>query len=99
MRIQWSETSINDLLQIKEYISIGSPHYANIFINRIFAITKKSSTFPQIGRKVPEMNRDDIREVIFRNYRIIYHLEDSLITVLTVIHGARNLQSDTINID
>jgi len=97
MKIHWSNTSINDMQQIKEYIGQGSPHYAFVFINRLFETVKKAASFPQIGRKVPEFNHDNIRELIYRNYRIIYHLQDDVITVLTVIHGARILNNDTFN--
>jgi plasmid stabilization system protein ParE len=83
--------------QIKNYIGQGSPYYAVIFINKLFETAKKAVSFPLIGRIVPEFNREDIRELIYRNYRIIYHLGDNVITILTVIHGARILKTDTIN--
>jgi len=41
---------------------------------------------------VPEYDRKEIREVIEGRYRIIYLVEESQVQVLTVIHGARNLQ-------
>lgn len=97
MKIHWSNTSINDMQQIKNYISQGSPHYALVFINKLFDTAKKVTSFPQLGRKVPEINREDIREIIYRNYRIIYHLQDDVITILSVIHGVRILKSDTLN--
>jgi plasmid stabilization system protein ParE len=85
--------------QIKDCIGQGSPHYALVFINKLFETAKKAAAFPQIGRKVPEFDRDDIRELIYRNYRIIYHLQDDVITILTVIHGTRILKGDTLNND
>lgn len=97
MKFSWSNTSINDLQQIKTYISQGSPHYALVFISNIFHATKKLNIFPLSGRITPEFNREDIREIIFRNYRIIYHLQNETITILTVIHGARILNSDTFD--
>jgi len=44
-----------------------------------------------IGRKVPEADRDDVRELIFQNYRIIYHAEEHRVFVLSVMHGSRDL--------
>jgi len=46
-----------------------------------------------MGRFVPEANRDDVRELIFRGYRVIYRTEPDLVQVITVIHGSRNLAS------
>jgi plasmid stabilization system protein ParE len=39
----------------------------------------------------PEANRDDIRELIFHAYRIIYLIAEEQVTILTVVHGSRDL--------
>jgi toxin ParE1/3/4 len=47
---------------------------------------------PNAGRRVPEMGRDDVREIIVRNYRIVYQVaDDGTVTVLHVIEGHRTL--------
>ena len=46
---------------------------------------------PLIGRIVPEFNRQDLREVIFRGYRIVYLVQSDEVLVLRVVHGARDL--------
>ncbi|MBI2197833.1 MAG: type II toxin-antitoxin system RelE/ParE family toxin [Candidatus Rokubacteria bacterium] len=35
--------------------------------------------------------REDLREVLFRGYRIVYWLRGDTVTVLRVVHGARDL--------
>ena len=40
-----------------------------------------------MGRKVPERNVDELRELILGNYRIIYHLNDENIELITIIHS------------
>ena len=49
------------------------------------------SEFPRVGRRVPEAGRDHIRELIFHAYRIIYLVEKDWVTILTVVHGSRDL--------
>ena len=50
----------------------------------------KLADFPQIGRRVPEAEDapEDIRELIFRDYRILYlaQLDDDTVHILAVIH-------------
>jgi toxin ParE1/3/4 len=46
---------------------------------------------PQIGRIVPEVTRPDLREVIFRGYRIVYFVQDNEVVILRVVHGSRDL--------
>jgi plasmid stabilization system protein ParE len=40
---------------------------------------------------VPEAEEENIRELLFQNYRIIYRVGTDSILILTVIHGARDL--------
>ena len=44
-----------------------------------------------MGRMVPEAEEENVRELLFHNYRIIYRVETDGILILTVIHGARDL--------
>ena len=53
--------------------------------------------FPHSGRKVPEYESDEVREVLEWPYRIIYLIEvaSSRVDLLAVIHGSRN-QTDPL---
>lgn len=53
---------------------------------------------PYSGRKVPEINIDSVRELIFGNYRIIYFVASpSRIDILTVHHSAKRLDIEQFN--
>ena len=91
MIIQWTEPAIQDLESIKNYISKDSEHYAIIFLEKIFLSLENLISFPEIGRRVPEAEKENIREIIYSNYRIIYKLEENRILILAIIHGSRNL--------
>jgi len=47
--------------------------------------------FPRSGRKVPEFDDENIRELIAYSYRIIYLVEESEVLIAAVIHGSRML--------
>ncbi|TVQ22603.1 MAG: type II toxin-antitoxin system RelE/ParE family toxin [Spirochaetaceae bacterium] len=38
---------------------------------------------------MPELHRDDLREMLHGNYRIVYRLLDDVVEILTVHHSAR----------
>ena len=60
--------------------------------SEFFDVAENLTDFPAIGRKVPEAEgRDDVREQIFRGYRIMYLLQFDQIVILTVMHGSRDL--------
>ena len=48
-------------------------------------------SYPEMGRYVPEAGRHDVRELMFRSYRVIYQLFDDRVHILTVVHGSRDL--------
>ena len=48
---------------------------------------------PRTGRIVPEIGRENIREVLQGSYRIVYQINQHGIDVVTVIEGHRLLQN------
>ena len=92
MVIEWSRRARADIRDLKAYIAKDSPYYARCFVERIIASVAKLETFPKIGRPVPEAEvRDDVRELIYQGYRIIYLVQPKKVFILTIIHGSRNL--------
>ncbi len=53
--------------------------------------TRTLARFPRSGRKVPEFDGENIRELIAYSYRIIYTIEPEEVTIAAVIHGKRML--------
>ena len=50
---------------------------------------------PLSGRVVPEFNNENLRELIFRNYRIIYELaSEKQIHILSIHHHARLISNN-----
>ena len=48
--------------------------------------------FPMFGRKVPEYSDPSLREIIYKNYRIIYLVKHKHLEIISVIHGSRKLK-------
>ena len=70
--IIWSDIAKEHLKEIDSYISTGAPVYSIIFIDKLIASVEKLERFPKLGRTVPEFEREDVREVFFHKYRIVY---------------------------
>ena len=93
--IAWSHRARTDIRDLKAYIAKDSPYYARRFTERIIASVEKLEDFPKIGRPVPESEgREDVRELIYQGYRIIYLIQPGRIFIVTVIHGSRNLAGE-----
>jgi len=91
-RVDWSRRALQDLEAIAEYIAADSPAYAGIVVKKVVSQTKMLAQFPCSGRKVPEFDNDDIRELIVYAYRIIYRLQENAVVIAAVIHGKRILE-------
>lgn len=90
--INWTFQAKDDLKGIAEYISKDSKRYAKYQVFKIRNRTKILKKYIQIGKKVPEINQGNIRELIEGNYRIIYKIiSKSQIDILTIHHSARDL--------
>ncbi len=92
MVIKWSKRARTDIRNLKAYIAKDSLYYARRFTERIIASVENLETFPKMGRPVPEAEgREDVRELIYQGYRIIYLTQPKQVFIVTIIHGSRDL--------
>ena len=91
MAIRWAARARSDVRELRAYIAQDSPYYARQFVARILKTIAKLIEHPKIGRPVPEAKRDDVRELIVQDYRIIYVIQPDTTYIVTVVHGARDL--------
>ena len=91
MKVHWTDTAEDHLDAIYAYIAHDSPEYAKRTVDRLTQCSQQIADFPLSGRRVPEYEIDQIREVIEGPYRIIYYIKPDQIDVLAFLHGAQNV--------
>jgi toxin ParE1/3/4 len=97
VRIVWTDLSVSDLKDIVDYISEDSTRYASLMANRIYKKVQILVSNPSLGRIVPEINDNTVRELIEGNYRIIYRIKtENQIDILRVYHSARLFKKSTL---
>ena len=84
MKVVWSETAINQIRRYASLIEDDKPKAAANWIRSVFSKETDISSFPLLGRVVPEYDKTSIREIIFGSYRIIYKIQKNEILVTTV---------------
>jgi len=90
-RVTWSRRALQDLEAIAAYIAADSPTYAGTVVKKVVNQTRLLAQFPRAGRKVPEFDDQNVREVLVYSYRVIYRIEQDKVIVAAVIHGKRLL--------
>ena len=92
VRLNWTFQAKDDLKAIAEYISRDSKRYAKLQVIRLKNRTRILKNQVRAGKIVPEIDKENIRELIEGNYRIIYKIvKDNRIDILTIHHSARDL--------
>jgi toxin ParE1/3/4 len=89
MRVEWSARAVQDLNAIFDYIALDNPVAALQWVHRLQARARLAGVAPLAGRVVPELERDDVREVFLHSYRIVYRVLSDEVHVLTVFEGHR----------
>jgi plasmid stabilization system protein ParE len=62
---------------------------ARKWVDELFARAATLRHHPRRERCVPEVGRNDVREILFGEFRIIYRLDTRRVVILTVRHGRR----------
>lgn len=92
VQINWTKLALTDLKEIHDYIARDSRKYAKLQVIRIRSQTTVLKKQTSLGRIVPEIRENNIRELIFGNYRIIYRIvTNTRIDIITIHHSARDL--------
>jgi toxin ParE1/3/4 len=97
MKIRWSHEALKRLIEIEEYISKDSSTRAIQFVDQLVDHAELLADKPRMGRTVPELANPEIRELVFRKYRIVYRRKGNCIEVLTVFEGHRLLRIDEMD--
>lgn len=97
VKLNWHNDAKRDLIQIYNYIYGDSIYYSIKTINQIITKTNNLEIFPYIGRKIPEHNRENERELIYKSYRIMYKIESNKIFIRRIWHSARKLPQQLIS--
>ena len=93
---RWTDRAKRDLAEIGDYIAQDNPVAAERWVESLLDLAERAATLPLSGRRVPEIGRDDVREMIFRHYRLVYRVLDRAIDVLAVFEGHRLLPAHVV---
>lgn len=97
-QVIWSPQALADVEAIGDFLAREAPRYAQMISDGIFDAVERLEVFPRSGRKVPEIDDDAMREILYRGYRILYVLSglegDEEVKVLTVFHSSMPFGSE-----
>lgn len=90
--VRWSAGALRDLDAIGAHLAVTSERYARALVGRLFESGGSLGTFPSLGRIVPEVDVEHIREIVRDGYRLAYLADDERVEVLAVLHSRQDLR-------
>lgn len=96
MKIIWSPLAVSRLEEISDYVSSDNIAAAEKLVETIFNKVETLANYPERGRRVPEVRRNEIREIFEKEYRIIYRIEKNRISILTIRNFKQILHSSDL---
>jgi plasmid stabilization system protein ParE len=88
-QVVWSESAVEDLEAIAEFIAENSVASAKKVVSKIRDAAINLEKFPHLGMVVPEMSDPSIRQSLVLKYRLIYQLQNDRLLILAILHARR----------
>lgn len=95
--IVWSNPARQDLRLIHRNIAHDSKHYATRVVQDITEKVEVLRELPRMGRTMPEIGEENVREIALYSYRIMYELIGETIYIHGVFHRRRDLRPDDLH--
>ncbi len=89
MSVRWSGRGRARLLEQVAKIAAEDPAAATRWLTKVEDhVLKTAGTLPKLGRILPELGREDVRETTLdRRYRIVYRLDGKHAVIVTIFDG------------
>jgi plasmid stabilization system protein ParE len=94
--VAWTDRALADLREVGDSIAEDNPVAAERWVGVLVATAEAAATLPRAARVVPEIGRDDVREVFKRTYRVVFRVGERRIEILTIFEGRRRFPPDVI---
>jgi plasmid stabilization system protein ParE len=96
MKIVWAPLAIERVEEAMQFITRDKPEAGRRWAEQLLVRVEGLTTHPESGRIVPDLDRTDLREIIYVSHRVIYRIVDEEVRILTIRHCARLLDESEL---
>ncbi len=96
-KIIWTEYALDCIERVASFIALDSEYYSKEFVHKIIEQIEALKTFSEMGRIVPELNDQNLRELVYQNYRIVYLVKNNSVNLIYIGHASKQLPYLTIH--
>ena len=92
VKIVWTDSALDDLDEIAEYIALDKIGAAKKLVQNIFSKIDLLADQPELGRTPPEVKGESYREIIVGPCRVFYRVISKEVVILYVMRSERKLR-------
>ena len=90
MVVRWHKTALEDLKDFFEVTKLYNPKdYIQKLVNYVNALTEQ----PNLGKIYLYIHGSIIRQLIYKEHKIFYYIDNNQINILTVVHHRQDINS------
>jgi toxin ParE1/3/4 len=93
MKVVLTAEAFGDLERIGDYIAQDNPARARSFVQELLAKARELGDLPHGFPLVPGYAHLGVRRCAYGSYLIFYRIEPDQVTVIHVLHGARDYEA------
>ena len=85
--VVWSDNAISHITEFIDEAKMNTEETAKSYISKLIDYTAILETMPKAGKKMEYIvSKYEIRQMIYKKHRIIYHIKENDIVILAVLH-------------
>jgi plasmid stabilization system protein ParE len=96
LRLVWSQLAAGQVDEALAIVLADDAAAAGRWLEELLERVEALRRFPDAGRVVPELGRDDLRELLVGSYRVIYRRGETSVEIVVVRHQARRFDEDEL---
>jgi toxin ParE1/3/4 len=92
-KMVWADQAEKDLAETERIIAKDKAKIPRQFVRNVRQATSSLRALPESGWALEDIGYPEIREILYGDYRIIYHYARESVRILRVLHGAKRMSS------
>ncbi len=88
----WTDNAISHITEFIDETREDTEESAKSYMRKLIDYTDILDTMPELGKNMDYIVADyEIRQLIYKKHRIIYHIKENNIVILSVLHTRLDL--------
>jgi len=90
----WTDNAISHITEFIDISREDTEEMAKLYMRKLVDYAEILETMPELGKKMEHHNFSyEIRQIIYRKHRVIYHIKKNDVVILAIIHTSMDIEN------